>query len=1558
MGSEGVPVPSNLASMHHASSSSTLLASPFSSPAPCHPATAKCDAIFSPSAPSVKQQLSDSFSNESELLSDEETPPAVLVNSKSIKCDTPQTNSSAPDSSLGQITHTKAHPKSAPVRPVDTIPPVDGPAHDVLPATPPQFNGRGDITDSDLDWADFVSAYASGQWNPLKIPNQPRTYKPTQYQRRTNNRERLHDNFTSSDQSTQTKPIANSFSDTSMISSPADSQTSESPPNNHVRIDTTVPRGSDHPVIAVDYAIPNLARPPLGSPTIPLSRRRGRKSMTDLRSSTYGQAFHLPLDPSQNTGLSPEAATAAATIRWAGVRVNVSPLALPSPEHEFTDPMRGVHAAIPGSHSQGHSHGTDMSTSTQARKSRLGSFWEGTQQVDDASSPLPIAGSLPTTPSKPATIAQMFSSPETSSSLPPPATAPINHLHTHFEETDYFSGTHTRRRPDNDMDLVQPSSPLDHYPPRSQIANQLRDLEPVDVPVQTVPALPRRICLTRQTSSPLPNKSLPDKGPRSERSNADVYSSFKASRAAKEEQMFSELGYLAPPNPPDELERRRALYKFNIWNTPPDNNFDRIAHLVKLVFNTKVVCISLIDGTEQWFKSQFGLPFNRCDRLTAFCGHTILLRNDEPMVILDSMLDWRFASNPMVTGDARMRFYAGAPLRTAEGYNIGSLAIFDDEPKIDFSPRQRHTLKEFAVIVMREMELWRDKIQLRVRDKIQTSMEQFSRECLEIDQRDSNSKKSNLYDTSMEKVYERAAKLVKRTLDVEEVIVMDVSQCEMIDTFNPDASITVSMHYGDVERPSVTKTLSPDDANKLNSFFKHNDAGKVSEGITPVCFRPFMPTRIQYALNVPVFNVDKRPFALICAYNASDPVRRFLEGHELSYLRAIGVIILSAVLKRRMMLADQSKSLFISNISHELRTPLHGILAAAELLADTPLNPGQSSFLHTVQACGTSLVETVNHVLDFTKLSGNLKSGGVDNVINRSIVDISQLVEEAVDGSWIGFCARNSALQTSEIGSVYSPPSRDDRTLNIVTAPETKQHVEVVVDIEKCDTGWTLRCEKGGIRRVLMNLFGNSLKFTTDGYIQVSLRQLPPGNESERTVKVELSVIDTGKGISQSFLKNQLFQPFSQENPLQTGTGLGLAIVNSIVRSPSVAGKVEVASEENKGTEIKVIFEAERVPDISNKLQEPFVFEDPDQPPSVSLLGFKKRDRGTDLLRSVLIMYLESWWGFKIQPEDGELGSIVVINEDPSPVSTATEKRDTHRSFIVLSTSRGDPRVIGACNAYENMGGFSRILHKPGGPGRLRSVLKQLIRTSHRRRARRSPSFASVGDAPSEDSISLHSSMLDDMPTTAPPTRRPTNDWVENPKSPGLALPSPALSSSVSSRSPRSEREDTYFDQESSHLTTSNHLNSPTVSVGPGGTLLKTSIGAAESSQRRRSVLVVEDNSILRNLLVKWLTKKGYDYREAVDGRQGVNIYQAEGPFDVVLVDLSMPVLDGVGATVEIREYEASQHEEQLHSIILALTGMSSLEDKRKAFEAGMDGYLVKPVAFKTLDEMFTKLGL
>ncbi|KAG8213069.1 Fph type histidine kinase [Butyriboletus roseoflavus] len=1375
-------------------------------------------------------------------------------------------------------------------------------------------DARSQATLSDYDWVSFITAYAAGQWNPHRTPHPPRSvFDPTWF-------------------SVQSQPPDLTASTSPNKSWQSGASSSEYLlPGHPVSLSPSSELANEKESKNQLTVSPEKHFSKLPPPPASLIVRRFRKSFNDIRQTT-GHTMQLSLDGAQSLAMAPDATTAAATMRWAAARVNISPLALPSPEHELTDPMRGVHAAIPGAHAPECSPPLNPGTPGNNRKTRLGSFWEGTQDVGDDTDRLStIHGSNPASPTHSTIDGDVrpladssWNAFLTSASVPLPRRSPEEH-----PEEDYFTASSSRANTVDTDPRISPDVPSIWQ----EYVNVQRDNESLDVNMSTIP---RRTCLTRQTSSPLPI-STASKLPGG-RSVSETVSSYRIGRAAKEEQMFLELGYLAPPNPPDELERRRALYKFNIWNTAPDINFDRIAHLVKLVFNTKSVYISLVDGTEQWFKSQCGTSFTRCPRLTSFCAHSILQRCDEPTVILDTLADWRFAKNPFVTGNPHTRFYAGAPLRTQEGYNIGSLALIDDSPRQDFSPRQRHTLKEFAAVVMREMELWRDKIQLRIRDKIQTSMEHFSRECLEIDQQESQN--VDMYaSASMDKVYDRAAKLVKRTLDVEEVLVMDVSHCEVLETLNAEATVSVVMHHGNAQTRATSRTLTADEQSKLNTFFEQFPDGKISEGILPVCFRPFIPTHIQYALTVPVFNIDKRPFALICAYNASDPSRRFLEGHELSYLRAIGVIILSAVLKRRMMLADQAKSLFISNISHELRTPLHGILAAAELLADTQLNHGQTSFLHTVQACGTSLVETVNHVLDFTKLSGNMKSGGVENVISRTRVDLEQLVEEAIDGSWIGYCARNSS-RGSEIGSVYAP-NLNQRASSVMTAPESSQNVEIVVNIDHREGGWILKCDKGGIRRVLMNVFGNSLKFTSNGYIHVSLRQLSaPEDVVNDMVKIELCVSDTGKGISQNFLKNHLFHPFSQENPLQAGTGLGLAIVSSIVRSPSIAGKVEVLSEENVGTDIKVVFEAEIPAEGSSNIQDPFFFDDQMRPPVISFLGFKKRGHGTQLLSEVLHKYLITWWGFTPQREGAELGDIIILNEDPSPIVTALEKMDNHRSFIILTSSRGSPRVMGICNAYETNGGFCRVVHKPGGPFRLRTALKQLLRAKQRRQ-HRTPSFTNSGMS-TEDSVSLHSTIFADefSESAAEKHRRGSIDnWRDQP-----TLLATGISGVTVAISPDSEKDIIFQPTDGEQTVTFPCISNSALAVGADGNLLKASVGPVESTKLRRKVLVVEDNSILRSLLGKWLSKKGFEYCEAVDGRQGVEIFQNEGPFDVVLLDLSMPVLDGVfissigvGATVEIRQIERAGSSQQ-SSVILALTGMSSLEDKRKAFEAGMDG--------------------
>lgn len=122
---------------------------------------------------------------------------------------------------------------------------------------------------------------------------------------------------------------------------------------------------------------------------------------------------------------------------------------------------------------------------------------------------------------------------------------------------------------------------------------------------------------------------------------------------------------------------------------------------------------------------------------------------------------------------------------------------------------------------------------------------------MEIDEESPTRERSDAVGgSSMDKVYDRAAKLVKRTLDVEGVIVMDVSHCEVLETMSSEANVAVTMHFGEPGAEMKKQKLTTDEYHRINVFFSKYPEGKISEGIIPACFRPFLPTHIQYALSM------------------------------------------------------------------------------------------------------------------------------------------------------------------------------------------------------------------------------------------------------------------------------------------------------------------------------------------------------------------------------------------------------------------------------------------------------------------------------------------------------------------------------------------------------------------------------------------------------------------------------------------------------------------------------------------------------------------------------------
>ncbi len=161
---------------------------------------------------------------------------------------------------------------------------------------------------------------------------------------------------------------------------------------------------------------------------------------------------------------------------------------------------------------------------------------------------------------------------------------------------------------------------------------------------------------------------------------------------------------MSSQNPENEARRLKVLWEYQVLDTVPEEVFDDLTELAARICEAPIALISLVDEKRQWFKSKIGVDLNETSRDVSFCSHAI--RQSGLFIVPDATKDARFSNNALVTSEPKIRFYAGAPLVTTDGYALGTLCVLDKVPR-ELRPEQKQALEILARHVVSQLDLRR-----------------------------------------------------------------------------------------------------------------------------------------------------------------------------------------------------------------------------------------------------------------------------------------------------------------------------------------------------------------------------------------------------------------------------------------------------------------------------------------------------------------------------------------------------------------------------------------------------------------------------------------------------------------------------------------------------------------------------------------------------------------------------------------------------------------------------------------------------------------------------------
>jgi|GEM_PF-656327 len=662
--------------------------------------------------------------------------------------------------------------------------------------------------------------------------------------------------------------------------------------------------------------------------------------------------------------------------------------------------------------------------------------------------------------------------------------------------------------------------------------------------------------------------------------------------------------------------------------------------------------------------------------------------------------------------------------------------------------------------------------------------------------------------------------------------------------------------------------------------------------------------------------------------------------------------------KEEAIQASKAKSSFLANMSHEIRTPLNGVIGISEILASTQLSATQKDYVDTIETSSQLLLGLINDILDFSKIeSGKLPVSTYSTDLRESIYDVAAIV-----------------------------------------APKIKEKgVSLRVNIDE-RIPFSVMADDHRLRQVLMNLMSNAAKFTNTGTISIGVTCA----EHQNNTAFLFDVIDEGIGIDEAQQK-KIFEPFAQEDNSTTrqfgGTGLGLAISTQLIEL--MGGKLNLLSEKNRGshffftlplvvtdpsnqhyhlpqhTKVTVVCDTEHI--IASLTQELHFFGiehftvkkqlsdinthtcteshiiiyylnnnllDNTQMPQlakfnqgnhalciVQALDTKRVDFGKNitalvtypLLGNRLNKALERCYNMTLSAHDVAKNN---INNGALTKILLVEDNKINQKVALLHMSKAGFEYNIANNGEEAIDMYTTADYDvvlmdcmmPIKDGF--TAAKEIRNYEAQYNKKRTPIIALTASIVEDDIKKCFESGMDDYipkPFKAEMFENTILRALSN-QNRNIPLPSSPI---INTPTPANEKT---TDEEDINQTPLTEHNTPAPSI---------------------RILLVEDNRINQKVALLLFKKAGYQYVVANDGQEAFDIYSKDHHFDIILMDLMMPVKDGFEASKDIRAYEKKQ--KLSTTPIIAVTASVVNDDIKQCFEAGMNAYIPKPIKAEKL---------